>query len=99
MRARRASGSGCVCLKRGVPVLSAMLVLLVMFSGKLLKSTAQQPASVLLRPSAIAYDAAGDLFIADAGRNQVLESSVGGTLSVVAGTGVQGFAGDGGPAG
>jgi len=51
-----------------------------------------------MRPVGIAYDAAGDLFIADANKNQVVEISVGGALSVVAGNGTQGFSGDGGPA-
>jgi sugar lactone lactonase YvrE len=44
----------------------------------------------------VAYDSAGDLFIADSARNQVFEISVAGTISVVAGSGTQGFAGDGG---
>lgn len=51
-----------------------------------------------LEPAGIAYDAQGDLYIADAARNQVYESTVGGVLRVVAGTGVQGFGGDGGTA-
>ena len=51
-----------------------------------------------MRPVGVAYDAAGDLFIADANRNQVVEISVGGAVTVVAGDGTQGFAGDGGPA-
>jgi len=46
----------------------------------------------------VAYDAAGDLFVADRARNQVFEISAGGAVLVVAGNGVQGFSGDGGPA-
>lgn len=57
-----------------------------------------QTANPLLRPSAIAFDAAGNLYIADPDRNQVLEATLAGTLLVVAGNGTQGFAGDGGPA-
>lgn len=58
-----------------------------------------QPASLpLVRPAAIAFDAAGDLFIADPGGNIVREVSATGNLSVVAGTGIQGFSGDNGPA-
>ena len=53
-----------------------------------------QSASLLL-PSAVAYDAAGDLFFVDTNRNQVFEVSLAGTLTAVAGTGVQGFGGDG----
>ena len=47
-------------------------------------------------PSGLAYDAAGNLYIADTNRNQVLEATLAGTLIVVAGTGTQGFAGDNG---
>lgn len=57
-----------------------------------------QASLPLLRPSAVAYDSAGDLFIADADRNQVFEISLAGARTVVAGNGVQGFAGDGGAA-
>jgi sugar lactone lactonase YvrE len=60
-------------------------------------SSAQEIAPTLLRPSGIAYDAVGDLFVADADRNQVLEITLAGNLTIVAGSGVQGFAGDGGP--
>ena len=52
----------------------------------------------LLWPSAIAYDTAGNLYIADSGRHQVFEATLAGTLVVVAGLGTQGFGGDGGPA-
>jgi sugar lactone lactonase YvrE len=48
--------------------------------------------------SAIAFDSAGNLYIADQGSHQILEATLGGSLLVIAGTGVQGFAGDGGPA-
>lgn len=58
----------------------------------------QGAAVTLMRPVGVAYDAAGDLFIADSNRNQVLEISIAGAMSVVAGNGTQGFAGDGGPA-
>ncbi|MES2393798.1 MAG: Ig-like domain repeat protein, partial [Acidobacteriota bacterium] len=56
-----------------------------------------QSGAVLL-PSGIAYDAAGNVYFADVNRSQVFEASLGGVLSVVAGSGVQGFGGDGGPA-
>lgn len=57
-----------------------------------------QSSSPLLRPTGIAYDSAGDLFIADSARDQVFEVSIGGSVTVVAGSGTQGFSGDGGPA-
>ena len=52
----------------------------------------------LREASAIAYDTAGNLYIADASAHRVYEATLGGALLVVAGSGVQGFAGDGGPA-
>ncbi|HZQ43338.1 MAG TPA: Ig-like domain repeat protein [Acidobacteriaceae bacterium] len=51
-----------------------------------------------MRPAGVAYDSAGNLFVADSARNQVFEISIGGAITVVAGNGTQGFAGDGGPA-
>jgi sugar lactone lactonase YvrE len=55
---------------------------------------AQTGASLLL-PSAMAYDSVGNLYFVDTNRNQVLESTLGGALVIVAGNGTQGFAGDG----
>jgi hypothetical protein len=59
---------------------------------------AAQTASTLLLPTGVAYDSAGNLFVADAHRNQVLEVMLSGVTTVVAGTGEQGFGGDGGTA-
>jgi len=61
-------------------------------------SSRAQTSAQLLLPSAIAYDAAGDVYFADTNRSQVLESTLGGQLVVIAGNGVQGFSGDGGSA-
>ena len=61
-----------------------------------LRTVAQVPLPLL--PSGIAYDAAGNLYIADTNRHVVYESSLAGVLTVVAGSGVQGFGGDGGAA-
>jgi sugar lactone lactonase YvrE len=58
----------------------------------------QSAASPLLRPTGVAYDPAGDLFIADTARNRVFEITIGGAITVVAGSGTQGFSGDGGAA-
>jgi sugar lactone lactonase YvrE len=57
---------------------------------------AQQPT--LLLPSAVAYDSAGDLFFVDTNRNQTFEVTLAGALTTIAGTGIQGFSGDSGPA-
>ena len=57
-----------------------------------------QSGTALLLPSGVAYDSAGNLFVADSGKNQVFEVMLSGVTSVVAGTGEQGFSGDGGAA-
>ncbi|MFD0352401.1 RICIN domain-containing protein [Streptomyces sp. NPDC127110] len=47
---------------------------------------------------AVAVDGTGDLYIADADNNRIRKVVADGTISTVAGTGVAGFGGDGGPA-
>ena len=61
------------------------------------RAQAQATASLLL-PSAIAFDAAGNLYIAETGNHIVRKFSASGALTVVAGSGVEGFGGDGGAA-
>lgn len=46
----------------------------------------------------LALDGAGNLYIADAGNRRVRKVTTNGIISTIAGTGVQGFSGDGGPA-
>ena len=46
----------------------------------------------------VALDAAGNVFVADSADSLVLRISVTGTVNVVAGNGIPGFSGDGGPA-
>jgi len=70
-----------------------LAALLLLCSGH---APAQKPP--LLLPSAVAYDIAGDLFFVDTNRNQAFEVSLAGSLTTIAGTGVQGFSGDNGPA-
>ncbi|HUY85651.1 MAG TPA: hypothetical protein VMU77_00945, partial [Acidimicrobiales bacterium] len=56
-------------------------------------------AAELNHPAGMAIDAAGDLFIADAGNNRVREvTSSDGHIHVIAGSGITGFGGDGGKA-
>ncbi len=50
----------------------------------------------LYQPNGITVDTASNLYIADAGSNSVRKVAVG-VITTVAGTGTQGFAGDGGP--
>jgi uncharacterized protein (TIGR03437 family) len=49
-------------------------------------------------PRGIAVTAAGDIFVADTGRQQILRIDSSGVVTPVAGTGIAGFTGDGGPA-
>ena len=49
-------------------------------------------------PSGLALDAAGNLYIADAGNNRIRRIDSSGRITTVAGTGQPGFSGDGGPA-
>jgi sugar lactone lactonase YvrE len=55
-------------------------------------------AAGLNLPTAIALDAAGNLLIADSGNHRVRRVTPGGVISTIAGTGVAGSLGDGGPA-
>jgi trimeric autotransporter adhesin len=49
-------------------------------------------------PESIAFDSAGNAYIAESYASQILEVSVAGTVTVVAGNGTEGYSGDGGPA-
>jgi len=52
----------------------------------------------LSSPLAVAVDGAGDVYIADSLNNRIREFSAAGIISTIAGTGVAGFAGNGGQA-
>jgi sugar lactone lactonase YvrE len=71
---------------------------LLLGSGFAAAVFAQTTTLPLVLPSAIAYDTQGNLYIADAGSHVVRELSAAGIVTVVAGDGVQGFAGDNGTA-
>ena len=55
-------------------------------------------AASLNIPSDLAFDAAGNLYIADAGNNRVRKVNTSGIITTVAGTANNGYSGDGGPA-
>ena len=55
-------------------------------------------SAMLNSPTGVAVDAAGNLFIADYNNNRVRRVDASGQISTVAGTGTQGYSGDGGPA-
>jgi trimeric autotransporter adhesin len=52
----------------------------------------------LTGPRGIAFDAAGDLFVADSGNHAIRRIAIDGTITTVAGSGNRGFSGDGGQA-
>lgn len=59
----------------------------------------KKPLSTRLSgPSGLAYDAAGNLYVADSGDQRIRRIGADGIVTTVAGTGVGGFSGDGGPA-
>src|SRR5579863_228209 len=80
-------------------------VLLLLFAPPLFMprlSAQTQPVQAttvpLILPGGLAYDAAGNLYFAETANHVVRRMSPTGALTTVAGTTVQGFAGDGGPA-
>ena len=52
----------------------------------------------LSSPTSVAVDGSGNLYIADSGSHRVRKVSPSGIITTVAGTGINGFSGDGGPA-
>ena len=56
-------------------------------------------AASLFRPTGVAVDAKGNVYIADAGQHRVRRVTPAGVITTYAGAGPAGFSGDGGPAG
>jgi uncharacterized protein (TIGR03437 family) len=52
----------------------------------------------LFSPYGMAWDAAGDLYVADSGNSRIRKISAGGIITTIAGNGTTLFSGDGGPA-
>jgi hypothetical protein len=65
------------------------------FSGDLGPAT----SASLNYPEDVAFDRSGNLFIADSGNNRIRRVDPSGVISTIAGTILNGFSGDGGPAG
>lgn len=55
-------------------------------------------SALLANPSAIAFDPEGNLLVADTGNNRIRKITSAGVITTVAGNGVLGYSGDGGPA-
>jgi uncharacterized protein (TIGR03437 family) len=84
-RVRKVSADGTIQTVAGGGALSAVNL------GQGGPATSAQ----LNEPRNVALDAAGNLYISDFGANQVYSVAANGTLTLVAGTGVAGFSGDG----
>jgi sugar lactone lactonase YvrE len=85
-RIRKVSASGNIALVAGTGTAG--------YSGDNGPATSAQ----LRDPEGLAMDAAGNLYIADTGNAVIRKISTTGTITTIAGTGTQGFAGDGGAA-
>ncbi len=81
-----------------LPVSLWMALLLLMLSTPLAHSQTQATTLPLILPSAIVYDSAGNLYIAETGRHIIRKVDTAGDITTIAGTGTQGFSGDNGPA-
>ena len=57
--------------------------------------TGPATAATLSNPSAVAYDANGNLYLADANNHVIREISTTGIITTIAGTGIEGYSGDG----
>jgi len=70
--------------------------------GTFLGDSGPATAAALSRPTGVAVDAAGNLYVADLGSNRIRKVNpfgiIGGTIGTFAGNGTPGFSGDGGPA-
>ena len=66
--------------------------------GGYLGDTKVATSAALYVPEAVAFDKHGNYFIADYAGNRVRKVSATGKITTVAGTGVSGYSGDGGPA-
>jgi uncharacterized protein (TIGR03437 family) len=61
-------------------------------------NSASALSAALSQPEGIAVDSSGNVYFADAALHQIRKISADGSIQTIAGTGVSGFAGDGGPA-
>ncbi len=89
-------------LLRTTRVLRRTTLLLALASPQIVSAQTSVQTSALtvplLLPSAIVFDAAGNLFLAETANHVIRKVDTTGHITTIAGTGVQGFSGDNGPA-
>jgi len=79
-------------------VLSATLGILLSLASLSHAQTISALTSPLLLPTSIAFDAQGNLYLAETNNHVIRRVDPTGVLTTIAGNGTQGFSGDGGPA-
>ena len=87
-RARLCAELGAILFAMGLPIVLATAA----------RAQTQATTLPLMLPSATAFDAAGNLYFAETGNHVVRKVTPAGIITTVAGSGVQGFSGDNGPA-
>jgi sugar lactone lactonase YvrE len=85
-------------IRRAVSVWLRFLLVFALLSPIAAHAQTLATATPLILPSAIAIDSQGNLYIAETGGHVVRKVDTTGNITTIAGTGAQGFDGDGGPA-
>jgi sugar lactone lactonase YvrE len=80
------------------PLRIALLLLLSLASPRLAAAQTSSLTVPLILPSAIVFDDAGNLYLAETGNHVIRKIDLTGNITTIAGTGTQGFSGDAGPA-
>jgi sugar lactone lactonase YvrE len=80
------------------PIRIALLLLLCCPSFHTASAQISALTAPLILPSAIVFDATGNLYLAETGNHVIRKVDTAGNITTIAGTGTQGFSGDTGPA-
>lgn len=81
-----------------VRVLTSSTQIVTTIAGGYTGDGGQGTASALNLPQGINFDRAGNLYIADTDDHRIRKLTSGGLINTIAGTGISGYTGDGGPA-
>ncbi len=83
---------------RRAPIRIVLLTALVLTSSLAAGAQTSSLTVPLILPSAIVFDATGNLYIAETASHVIRKIDTTGNITTIAGTGIQGFSGDNGPA-